>query len=598
MRSGRASLELPPGHVPTPAWEPWWLSATGLPPVTRGPEVPAAPQHRLEAPPRPRPKQASSFTGAGLWALAWLIQGSELVDVAEMDEAACETLRANGIFDAQPTDVWAWSLPPGLDIWSGGPPCQPWSKGNIHRGPEDPRNAYPRILELLLQHPPELRPKVVILENSAEIVRTARLRDYFLESVVPGFEAAGYEVVFWDLSSADYGDPQMRKRAFLVAWPKGAAWGQALRSAPTPTHGRPGSQAVLDGAVLPWVRGFDRLRSGCCGGYAQVDCVNLGNLGRSCETCFSVMGALPANYAQATSSDRRDLTPGEVDYMMRPKSKKRREPRFTAHRPTDFGGAGAFTPLELKDRRVVEYLAQVPVANLSRGVPYGLVTTRPDLREVDVDLDDAEQLRAYLESMQRISVRMAAKIMSVPQWYVFEGTQSQQYKQVGNGIPLGLGCATASHVLAALGFEPGPGALISQRDMGLWPLDRLDPCADFPGITNYPGELPTGAPLENPDLETRPLPTPEAFARAREAAYFSDEALESWEPGIDGDYRWEVVLATWQPGDPQEEPPGFPDWDYFLQFVSGEGDEVLRVLVEHYELHAGGVDPGLRRLVE
>ena len=39
------------------------------------------------------------------------------------------------------------------------------------------------------------------------------------------------------------------------------------------------------------------------------------------------------------------------------------------------------------------------------------------------------------EQHRTISIREAARIQSFPDWFVFKGTNSQQYDQVGNAVP-------------------------------------------------------------------------------------------------------------------------------------------------------------------
>jgi DNA (cytosine-5)-methyltransferase 1 len=47
------------------------------------------------------------------------------------------------------------------------------------------------------------------------------------------------------------------------------------------------------------------------------------------------------------------------------------------------------------------------------------------------------------EQHRTISIREAARIQSFPDWFVFEGSYTQQYDQVGNAVPPLLGRAVA-----------------------------------------------------------------------------------------------------------------------------------------------------------
>jgi DNA (cytosine-5)-methyltransferase 1 len=111
----------------------------------------------------------------------------------------------------------------------------------------------------------------------------------------------------------------------------------------------------------------------------------------------------------------RELTDGEKDYLSR-------DPRhFQKHRPLT-GGLPATT---------------IP-ANLYKGVPYGLIC--PDWGVTEPSVDD----------VRRLSVREAARLQSFPDDYVFEGSLTSQYKQVGNAVPPLLAQAIAKEVKKCL----------------------------------------------------------------------------------------------------------------------------------------------------
>jgi len=54
------------------------------------------------------------------------------------------------------------------------------------------------------------------------------------------------------------------------------------------------------------------------------------------------------------------------------------------------------------------------------------------------------------EQHRTISIREAARIQSFPDWFVFEGSNSEQYDQVGNAVPPLLAQAVASELKGLL----------------------------------------------------------------------------------------------------------------------------------------------------
>jgi DNA (cytosine-5)-methyltransferase 1 len=126
------------------------------------------------------------------------------------------------------------------DVIIGGPPCQGFSTlGDRQSG--DHRNdlvdAFVRIVN-------ELRPQAVVVENVRAIATEykGRYREYVLEK----FSGIGYKMHFAILNAAEFGVPQLRRRAFFV----GFADPRMQFEFPSPTHG-PG--------LLPFVTVGDAL---------------------------------------------------------------------------------------------------------------------------------------------------------------------------------------------------------------------------------------------------------------------------------------------------------------------------------------------------
>jgi DNA (cytosine-5)-methyltransferase 1 len=129
---------------------------------------------RSRAPgPLPKIKALSFFSGA-----MGLDQGLEKVGIhlllaCEMDKACRRTITANRPDVALLGDVWKYSaeeirkaagLGPKdeIDVMVGGPPCQSFSTAGARRGFKDERgNVFLRYIDLILQ----LRPKYAVIEN-------------------------------------------------------------------------------------------------------------------------------------------------------------------------------------------------------------------------------------------------------------------------------------------------------------------------------------------------------------------------------------------------------------------------------------------------
>lgn len=115
-----------------------------------------------------------------------------------------------------------------LDLLAGGVPCPPFSHAGKQLGKDDERDLFPRMLDLV----DELRPKAVMIENVRGI-KDMKFSEYraYIEARLQGgrakhpedgmerdFAGLGYKVCQWDvLEASDFGVPQLRPRAVLVA---------------------------------------------------------------------------------------------------------------------------------------------------------------------------------------------------------------------------------------------------------------------------------------------------------------------------------------------------------------------------------------------
>jgi len=191
------------------------------------------------------------FAGGGGLALGMHLAGFSTEVVAEWDKWSCDTIRENkaaGYPLVQNATVHEgdvreidWSVvPDGIDVVSGGPPCQPFSGGGLGRAADDPRDMFPATADVIRQ----LRPRAFIVENVRGLTRSA-FSDYYSyiqlrlshpEIVSKDGEAWGdhyarlqiehtsvsndlkYNVIPTLVNAANYGVPQQRWRVFLVGF--------------------------------------------------------------------------------------------------------------------------------------------------------------------------------------------------------------------------------------------------------------------------------------------------------------------------------------------------------------------------------------------
>lgn len=190
------------------------------------------------------------FAGAGGLGLGFSLNDVGHRAVVEWDRYACDTLRKNKRCGVEPVAHWAdvtesdvrnfsYTGFEGLDLVTGGPPCQPFSMGGKARGFLDERDMFPQAIRAVR----EVRPRAFVFENVRGLTR-ASFYNYFnyilLQLEFPSLQAkpkegwmkhlariekhktkggkSEYHIVARLVNAANYGVPQKRERIFIVGF--------------------------------------------------------------------------------------------------------------------------------------------------------------------------------------------------------------------------------------------------------------------------------------------------------------------------------------------------------------------------------------------
>lgn len=196
---------------------------------------------------RPELTSVEVCAGAGGQALGLEQAGFEHLACVELDSQACSTLRLNRsdwrvVEDDLRAVVADEALAEhaGCDLLAGGVPCPPFSLAGKQLGAEDERDLFPAILELTGQ----LRPGAVLIENVRGLLGN-KFTDY-RRHILERLDALGYHRAEWELlQAADYGVPQLRPRALLVAL-RDDIDGEWLWPNPTPSSALTVGEALVD----------------------------------------------------------------------------------------------------------------------------------------------------------------------------------------------------------------------------------------------------------------------------------------------------------------------------------------------------------------
>lgn len=153
--------------------------------------------------------------GAGGQALGLERAGFSHEALVELDPDACSTLRINRpSWRVVEGDLRQFSgiRFRGVDLLAGGVPCPPFSKAGKQLGPDDDRDLFPEALRLV----DEIRPRALLLENVRGLLD--RSFDAYRSALLESLDKLGYRGAWKLLNASDYGVPQLRPRAILVAF--------------------------------------------------------------------------------------------------------------------------------------------------------------------------------------------------------------------------------------------------------------------------------------------------------------------------------------------------------------------------------------------
>ena len=328
----------------------------------------------------------------------------------------------------------ATSLKPGdVDVIIGGPPCQGFSNVGrikiaslVKNGQRSGRSSDPRFIDdkrnylyrSFIRFVERFRPKAVVMENVLGMAsyKNGRVVTQIKKDLVKaGYPNADSRV----LNAAEYGVPQFRRRIFFIATRNGGpvTW-------PAKTH-------------FP-KSGHDRKRLA-----DAKDYVTAGN----------ALGDLPPlripekNHKLADSEREYGTDPGcEFQTWARGELDTLRNNITRWHREKDIEVFGNMRPgekwadLSGSDRKKIGYSDKSFKDKWKR-----LREDRPSWAVV-AHLQKDGYMYIHPRQDRTISVREAARLQSFPDSFVFYGSRSAQFRQIGNAVPPLLAVAIAEHV--------------------------------------------------------------------------------------------------------------------------------------------------------
>jgi len=259
-----------------------------------------------------------------------------------------------------------------IDVIVGGPPCQGFSISG-KRDLKDPRNS---LYQGFVRAVAYFKPKAFVLENVPNLV--SMNKGTVKDSIVHDFEALGYHVQYQILLASDYGVPQNRRRVVFVGLKPGFNF-----SYPIPTFAK----------------------------------------GK--RTAFDALSDLTEQSVKDGAKHRKSPR-SEYQKLMRARTNSVYNHEITKH-----------------SSQTVSIIALVPDGgnykslpeNLRRTRRVNIAWTRYSSSKPSHTIDTGHRHHFHYKYNRIPTVRESARLQSFPDDFVFYGSKTSQYKQVGNAVP-------------------------------------------------------------------------------------------------------------------------------------------------------------------
>lgn len=276
-----------------------------------------------------------------------------------------------------------------IDVVIGGPPCQGFSISG-KRDPNDPRNQLYKGFLKVVEH---FKPKAFVLENVPNLVsmKSGKIKD----SLLNAFNALGYEVKYKIILASDYGVPQNRKRVVFV--------GMLSRNNfefPEGNYSNPSNKI----------------------------------------SCSEAISDLPEFFIE-DGTEKRTPPQSNYQFLMRKKTDKIFNHQIMKH-----------------DKKTIETVALVPDGGNYKDLPNHLQNTRKVhiawtrycSYKPSLTIDTGHRHHFHYKFNRVPTVRESARLQSFPDHFIFYGSKTSQYKQVGNAVPPLVAEKIAKALLKAL----------------------------------------------------------------------------------------------------------------------------------------------------
>ncbi len=321
-----------------------------------------------------------------------------------------------------------------VDIIIGGPPCQGFSNVGravisrlIRDGKRNGSSHNPKFIndkrnnlyKSFIKFVDKFRPQAVVMENVQGMLSYKNGR--VVEQIQDDFRTAGYSNVSYNvLNAVEYGVPQFRKRIFFMATRNGTeiSW-------PKKTHF---SKSEIDGGFATknakdYVTVSDAI--------GDLPILSIPKKGSNTYDSIKKYRRLPSCQFQNWARGRQNLLHNNITRWHRKKD-------LTVFR--NMGQGEKWSDLSHSDRKKIGY------NDTSFSDKWRRLSNIEPSWTVLSHISKDGYMYIHPGQNRTISVREAARLQGFPDHFVFCGSRTAQFRQIGNAVPPLLAAAIAKHL--------------------------------------------------------------------------------------------------------------------------------------------------------
>lgn len=327
-----------------------------------------------------KPTVIDLFCGCGGLSYGFIEAGYEVLLGIDHWQDAIKTFEHNhkgskglvaDLFNETPNEISKKTGIKKADIIIGGPPCQGFSIAG-KRIVDDERN---KLYKSFVSFVEFYKPQVFLMENVPNIVSMGK--GVVKDNIIEDFEKLDYNVVYKVLLASEFGVPQNRRRAFFIG-----------------TKGK-------ENFIFPGIKNPEFVSSS----EAISDLP---------EKSISDGAKYPLNAKSEFQEKVRESSKGVFNH------------EITNH-----------------NDQTIEIISMVPDGGNYKNLPehlhktrnVNIAWTRLNSKKPSFTIDTGHRHHFHYKFNRVPTVRESARIQSFPDTFIFLGSKTSQYKQVGNAVP-------------------------------------------------------------------------------------------------------------------------------------------------------------------